>query len=177
MNKTAMQDILFEKIFQHSNDAIFIVNPNEDKIINANPKACEMLGYDHSQLIQMPMSAIHPDEMLQMQEFAEHVFTNGQGWTNELTCMTVKGIKLPSEMSASVIEVDNTPLMVAMVRDIKDRKEAEDALKSRNRQFKRVHHLALSTVENMVDIIQRGGDSHEILTYLNDMKSQLDSIQ
>ena len=41
MDNTVMRDILFEKIFQHSNDAIFIVNPTKDIIVDANPKACK----------------------------------------------------------------------------------------------------------------------------------------
>lgn len=32
-------------IFSHSTDAIMLIDPSEDKILDANPKASQMLGY------------------------------------------------------------------------------------------------------------------------------------
>ncbi len=47
----------FHKIFDHSNDAIFLVDPKRDKILDVNAKACEMLGYIRGELLSLPMSA------------------------------------------------------------------------------------------------------------------------
>ena len=81
----------FHKIFDHSNDAIFILDPPQDKIIDVNSKACEMLGYSRERLISMSISDIHPDEMPELQDFAKSVSRNGHGWTSELTCLTSTG--------------------------------------------------------------------------------------
>ena len=53
----------FRKIFDHSNDAIFLVDPEEDEILDVNAKACRMLGYPREELLAVPMSMIHPHEM------------------------------------------------------------------------------------------------------------------
>lgn len=51
----------FRKIFHHSNDAIFVMDPIEDSIIDANPRACEMLGYSRDDLLTtVTVSDIHP---------------------------------------------------------------------------------------------------------------------
>ena len=50
-----------------------------------------MLGFTREGLLEMPISAIHPNEMPILQAFAQSVFKNGSGWTNELSCLTKNG--------------------------------------------------------------------------------------
>ena len=113
----------------HSNDAIFVVDPMQDQIIDVNPRACSMLGYPREELVSLHMSAIHPTEMDKVRAFAESVFENGSGWTNELTCLTKSGEHLPAEISASFIDLGQRSCMIALVRDVTERKRAEDELK------------------------------------------------
>ena len=53
----------FRRIFNHANDAIFVVDQERDRIEDVNPRACQMLGYTREELLATPVSAIHPDEM------------------------------------------------------------------------------------------------------------------
>ena len=148
---------LYRKIFDHSNDAILVIDPERDTIVDANPRACDMLGYTRDELLSVPISAIHPQEMAVLQAFAESVFLNGHGWTNELSCMTKSGQQLPAEISASSIEVSQeysnagpgtvsgTKHIIAMVRDITERRQAEAAerdlaiAEERNRLAREIH--------------------------------------
>jgi PAS domain S-box-containing protein len=118
----------FRRIFNHSNDAIFVIDPAQDKIIDANEMAGNMLGFTRQELLAMPVSAIHPNEMPQLMVFAQSVTEQGHGWTNELTCLTRQGQFLPSEISASIIDLNGQPRMIALIRDITKRKQAEEAL-------------------------------------------------
>ena len=109
----------YRKIFSYSNDAIFVIDPSQNAILDANPKACDMLGYSREELLSTPLSAIHPDEMPQMQLFAQSVFEKGHGWTNELTCTAKEGGVIPAEISASVIaDIPAKPYIIAIVRDV-----------------------------------------------------------
>ena len=96
---------LYEAVFDHSNDAIFVIDPANDCIVDANPRACTMLGYTREELLSLPVSAIHPGEMAVLQAFSESVYENGRGWTNELNCQTKYGEILPAEISASAIQI------------------------------------------------------------------------
>jgi PAS domain S-box-containing protein len=111
----------FRKIFQHSNDGIFLVDPMADEILDVNDKACRMLGYTREELRDAPMSMVHPHEMDRMREFAQKVHEKGEGWTDELTCTPKSGNPLSAEISASIIDHDGKKCMVAMVRDTSER--------------------------------------------------------
>lgn len=127
----------FRRIYENTNDAIFLLDPAMDKIIDANPMACKMLGYTHEELLSLPMSAIHPDEMPRLREFTRTVYKNEKGWTDEFTCLTKSGDVLPSEISASLFEMDGQPCVIAMVRDITLRKKAEQLLKQTNEELEK----------------------------------------
>ncbi len=126
----------FRKIFENSNDGIFVVDPDRDEIIDVNFKASERLGYTCQELLSMPVSAIHPDEMPKFRAFGKSVFEKGAGWTNELTCLTKSAGKLDAEISASVIDISGRTHMIAMVRDITARKRAEAELRKANERMK-----------------------------------------
>ncbi|WP_051463643.1 two-component system sensor histidine kinase NtrB [Leptolyngbya sp. PCC 6406] len=117
------------KIFEYSNDAIFVIDPKGDRILEANPKASKLLGYSREELLNsVAVSSIHPHELSKFQTFGLTVLQQGHGWTNELSCMTKSGVTVPSEISAAVVSLDGQDCIISMVRDITERKQAQAAM-------------------------------------------------
>jgi len=117
--------VSFQQVFAFSNDAIFVIDPKEDKILDVNPKACRMLGYSYEELLSLPISSIHPHEVSRFLAFSESILIIGHGWTNELSCLCKTGQVLPSEISASVISINGRRCILAIIRDITQRKKKE----------------------------------------------------
>ena len=116
----------FRKIFEGSNDAIFVIDPSRDQIVEANPRATQLLNYSRQELLNsIKISQVHPDEMPKLIAFTSAVFQNGQGWTDELTCLTKTNYKLAAEISAAPIDFEGRKCILAMVRDISDRKRLD----------------------------------------------------
>ena len=115
----------FRALFVSSNDAIFLTDPQQDCILDVNPKACALLGYPREELVGAPMSMVHPHELSKLVAFTTQVSTSGRGWTDELSCMTKNGAFVAAEISASVIETDGRNLMIASVRDVSTRRQLE----------------------------------------------------
>ncbi len=118
----------FHAIFEHSNDAVFLIDPERDEILDINSKACRLLGYTRDQLLSLPVSAVHPHEMPKLLEFAQAVFAAGRGWTDEFKCLTSTGQTLSAEISASVIDLAGRRCIIALVRDLTERERAEQVL-------------------------------------------------
>lgn len=115
----------YRKLIEASNDAILVIDPEHDQILEANPTACRMLGYSQAELLALPVSAIHPHEMAEMTQFVQAVVRQGKGWTNELSCRTKIGALLPAEISASIVEMAEHRCLLALIRDTTERKRAE----------------------------------------------------
>jgi PAS domain S-box-containing protein len=119
----------FRKIFEHSNDAIFVVDPTQENIIDVNPRACAMLGYSREELLSLSISAVHPQDPAQLRSFIQTVSEQGVGWTNQITCKTSAGTSLATEISSSMIDVAGTPTMLFAVRDVTHRLHLEVELR------------------------------------------------
>lgn len=150
-----------DKIFRYSHDAIFLFDPERNRILDVNPSACQMLGYSRQELLSLPISAIHPDEMKLFRSFFNTVAEEGDGWTDELSCMTKKNDVLPAEISGSVFNIDNRNCMIAIVRDITERKNAEALLRESEETYRDLFQSAFDVVfmldkdRNFVDINRR----------------------
>jgi PAS domain S-box-containing protein len=94
---TPERDERFERLFEDSDDPIFVVDPLEDQILDANRAACAMLGYTHAELLATPVSWIHPAELPELSAFVAGVVREREGQTIRLTCRTKSGVFLPTE--------------------------------------------------------------------------------
>jgi PAS domain S-box-containing protein len=103
------------------NDAIFLCDVNNDEILDANDRALQLLGYSREELLQTPVSDIHPHEVLQLKSFSDKVFQDKRGWTDELSCLTKGGKILPAEISATIVEFEGRECLVASIRDVSDK--------------------------------------------------------
>jgi len=119
---------LYEKLFAHSNDAIVVFDPGRDEIVDCNPRACELLGYDREELLSVPPTEIHPEEVERFRAFVADVVDDGAGWTNQLDCYTKEGTTVPAEISGATVELDGRTHVLASVRDLSERRERERAL-------------------------------------------------
>lgn len=140
----------FRKIFEGSNDAIFVIDPAQDTILEANPRATQLLDYSRHELLNsIKISQVHPNEMPQLIQFTQTVFQNGRGWTDELTCLTRSNNELPAEISAAPIEFEGKQCILAMVRDISERKQAEADAKKVSSHLAEVGELASMIVHEI----------------------------
>ncbi len=128
----------FRRIFEYANDAVFVIDAEQDRIVEGNRKACRMLGYSRDELLRTRVSDVHPNEMPRLRRFAAGVVREGSGWTNELTCLTRSGEVIPAEISASTIELGGATYVLALVRDISERKRAQEALERHSKELERL---------------------------------------
>lgn len=120
----------YRRVFESSNDAIFVVDPESDEILDCNERACRLLGYDDEGLDGMAVSEIHPGEMERFRSFAAEVVDEGSGWTDELHCRTKHGDRVPAIVAASTVEWEGETAMLASVQDISEQKRRERSLDS-----------------------------------------------
>ncbi len=136
----------FRKIFANSNDAIFVLDLPNDRILTVNPRACMLLEYPQEELLSLPITTIHGNDIHKFQAFCDSVEEKGQGWTDELSCRTKSGRLLFCEISASVLEFGDSQCLVCFVRDHSARRETEQALVDSEKRF----HLTLNNINDAV---------------------------
>ena len=111
----------FRRALNRSTEAIVLVEPRRDRIVDANSTACSMLGYMRGELLKMRVSQMHPNDMALLIGFSESVSRFGHGWTQDLSCLTKSGELVPAEVSAFAVEGSDHDRMVAIISGRRDR--------------------------------------------------------
>ena len=125
----------FRRLFEHSNDAIFIYNLR-GKIYHVNQQAVEMLGYSESRLKEMTIMSLFPESELSKVERQFKTILAAGGIEFESVFEKSDTTRIWVDISARLVEPNNR-LVQAVVRDITERKQAEEALIEKSRLLER----------------------------------------
>lgn len=109
-NLSATQDYdLQEKLlnlFNHSRDAIFIGDPDKNRILNVNKKACEVLEYSKEELLQAQLTEIIPNQRNTFIAFFNKIKKQKGASTDKLVFRSKYGKIIKAELSASIFSMD-----------------------------------------------------------------------
>lgn len=144
MKEITERERRYRLLFESAADAIFILDVEGDrvgKIVSANRAAAAMHGYTVEELTSMNIRDVDaPDAALQMNERIKRVL-NGEWITAEIDHVKKDGTVFPVEISAGVFEFEDHKYVLAIDRDLTERRRAEDMLK-RAEQLKTTGEMA-----------------------------------
>ncbi|RXA21870.1 PAS domain S-box protein [Methanosarcina sp. MSH10X1] len=128
---------LYRMLFDYSMDGIILTDPRDGgKILSANPAACRMLGWAEEELIGKGREVMFDLEDPALSSLLDERARSGSVRT-QLTYRRKDGTTFPGEVSTAFFTDDNgEPRAVAIIRDITERKHAEQALSESEMRFR-----------------------------------------
>lgn len=133
--------------FEQASEAMLILDPVGDRIVQANAAASRLLGYAHEELVGMAVTELHPDQRPGLIVFTESVIERGRGWTNAIRLRRRDGSLLLPEYSAAAYRLRGRTYLVAVLRDPGERErrearaEADAYIRRGIAEWKRIEHL------------------------------------
>ncbi|MEO0825459.1 MAG: PAS domain S-box protein [Cyanobacteria bacterium J06639_14] len=122
----------YRSIFEAINDGIFISDLETGQPVTVNPATCEMHGYTYEEFIHLsPTEYIHPDSLPILAQFLETI-RSGDRFACEAVDIHKDGTPIDIEVTGIPFFYDGKPHALAVMRDISDRKAAENALQETN---------------------------------------------
>jgi formate hydrogenlyase transcriptional activator len=118
---------LFRTLIDQSNEAVEVVDPETLRFLDVNEKTCKDLGYTREELLGMTVFDINPfiDESTRVRVQAR--LQEAGSFVREGFHRRKDGSVFPVETSMKFIQLDRA-YVVAVSRDISERKRVEDAL-------------------------------------------------
>jgi PAS domain S-box-containing protein len=136
----------YRVIFEGVHDAIF-VETCDGKILNCNSRACEMFGFQRDQLVNMNVIDLVPTE--QTDVIRESLSQPELPTTPLLTQnKRANGELFPVEITFRKQVINDQDVILAVVRDISERKRAEEAMRISEARYQAI-------VEDQTEFINR----------------------
>jgi len=138
---------LWGAAFDFASQPMMLLDPHDDRIVDANPAICTLLGYDRALLRQMKITALHAGQVPALIVFTQAVFDKGSFWTTSLTPRHAAGNELRLEYTGSLIPQDGTPLVLLAMNDLEQRRRrlvdatAEDHMRGGIAAWERVERV------------------------------------
>lgn len=122
----------YRNLFDTANEGIVIADKN-NKIVNVNKRAAEILGYEQDELLGKPATIIMPARYQQVDENAlRRILTTGESYTRgkvfEIGVLRKDGVEIPAEATYSVLKMGESFIFTMIFRDITERKNLENRL-------------------------------------------------
>jgi len=133
-------ELRYRAVFESSRDGKIIYTP-EGTIVDANPAACKMYGYAHDEIVGVHApTAMHPDALPTFREF-QRVAGSGGEFQSETVDRRRDGTTFPIEVIGTPLTINGQPHLMSVIRDITERKQAEE-------QLRRSHDTFYNLIQN-----------------------------
>ncbi len=129
-------------LFESAPDAILVVD-REGRVLDANPQAASSLGYARDDLVTLSLADIEAEDPTTGLRQVWNHRDDGSLPPVEYVHRRKDGSTFPVEVRAQVLEWEKRSVLLALVRDVTERKRAEDALRYSEAKY-------ASVVENSV---------------------------
>ena len=133
--------------FEFAVEPTLLLDPHADLILDANPAACTLLGYDRALLRQTKVSALHAGQLPALIVFTQAVLDKGAYWTNALTPRHATGQTLRLEYAGALLPGDGRSLVLLTMSDLDARRRryvdaaAEDHMRGGIATWQRVERV------------------------------------
>jgi formate hydrogenlyase transcriptional activator len=139
-DRSARVQALFEQLFESSPDAI-LVAAADGQIRESNLQAERLFGYSRSELTGKTIEHLIPERFRKHHAQYRHDYqTNPQvrpmGTGLELFGKRRDGSEFPVDIMLSPVQTEGGPVVLAVVRDITDRKQTQEALRRSEERFR-----------------------------------------
>ena len=126
----------YSTLIEKSSDGIVILNVHEIEF--SNTRMCEMSGYSQNEILGKNFfDLVAPEHLERLQENYQGETADGTKTDNiEIEILSKDKKKIPVETSAQIIVYKDRPATMVTIRDITQRKRAEEALKVSEQNFR-----------------------------------------
>jgi PAS domain S-box-containing protein len=128
----------FDYLSRYANDIILLID-QDLKIVEANERAVTSYGYTRDELLQMNIRQLTPVQERSALDAQIRQIEQSNGFIYETVNRRKDGTTFPVEISSRIIPVGENKFYQNIIREISDRKRAEEALKGSHRFLEIAH--------------------------------------
>lgn len=146
----------FRTVFNNAVDAMFIMDGV--RFIDCNAFACKVLGYTKDEIVGKTPIDFSPDRQITgvlSKDMADRMIKkvlSGEPGSFEWIHQSKSGSEIIAEVNLTSFVIGEKKLILAVVRDITQRKKIEDDIRRRNEELELFHKLSVNRELKMIEL-------------------------
>ncbi len=141
---------LFRDLVNWTNDTIHVIDPATSRFLDVNERACERLGYTRQEILKLGVIDIDSNlpDLFAWKDHVRTVAAAGSMLLEGIQCRK-DGTQFPVEVNVRHVVVDQKEYLVAIARDISERRHAEavrlrtlNELRTSEERFSKLFHAS-----------------------------------
>ncbi len=114
-------DVRYRELFEQANDAIYIIAADSEQILEANPSACALYGFDQEEFIGSSLELLTED-LRRGKETIKTILSQGQVHNFESLHHRKGGTPIHVVINASRIDYRGKPAILVIARDVTEQR-------------------------------------------------------
>jgi len=136
----------YDFLTRYASDAVLLLE-EDGTLLEVNDRACEMFGYSRDEFLRMSVLDLKPDHKRNtFQDIVARLKQTDHGLF-ETVNKRKDGTIFPTELSSTLITIEDRTYIQSIIRDITERKEAEHQISRLNRLYAVLSHCNASIVK------------------------------
>lgn len=169
-------------LFDNVHDAIFIIDPENEVVLDLNNRACEQYGFTRQEFIGMSLKDIS-ESVPRGEDMVTDTFESGSIRGVDSIQFRKDGSKMYLEINASLVNYRGKTAILSVNRDITERRKTElqtkQSLDEKTVLLQEVHHRVknnLQIISSLLDLQADGMDDPKVARLLMENKSRVHSL-
>ncbi len=181
------EDSIRPLAFEHTSQALIVIDPHQNRFIDLNISASQLLRYERHELIAKTVTSVfgHITQLPHLMAFTDEALSKGYAWNNELYAFDKEGEKIQLDVTAIRLPYKNKNLLIWSLVDVKDlelrqlNKNADKVIRAGLKEWQALQelfiesdtgkHLLLSSVGDGIYSINKQG----LCTFINPVGAKM----
>lgn len=188
---TSSEDSIRPLAFEHTSQALIVIDPHQNRFIDLNISASQLLRYERHELIAKTVTSVfgHINQLPHLMAFTDEALSKGYAWNNELYAFDKEHEKIQLDVTAIRLPYKNKNLLIWSLVDVKDlelrqlNKNADKVIRAGLKEWQALQelfidsdtgkHLLLSSVGDGIYSINKQG----LCTFINPVGAKMLGLQ
>jgi len=186
-NWASSEDSIRPLAFEHTSQALIVIDPYQNRFIDLNISASQLLRYERHELIAKTVTSVfgHINQLPHLMAFTDEALSKDYAWNNELYAFDKEHEKIQLDVTAIRLPYKNKNLLIWSLVDVKDlelrqlNKNADKVIRAGLKEWQALQelfidsdtgkHLLLSSVGDGIYSINKQG----LCTFINPVGAKM----
>lgn len=133
---------LYGAVLEQASESIVLVDARTKRILEANSAFEQLLGYNNSAILGLTLYNVVADRSENIDTYIQHIRQGERSILGERRFRRQDGSLVDVEVSANLISYERREVLCMLVRDITERKRADEALRQAEERYRQIFENA-----------------------------------